>query len=98
MLSSILLVLVFLAIGAATISCWLSRCASGLSFRVSYWFAGYAEHIWRHRVDIFDACRDFSDFYSALKRHAFLHGLAATQARVFSVVVSWVFWAGAPLR
>lgn len=70
---------------------------AGLS-RVSYLFAGYAEHIWRHRVEIYDACRDSLDFYSALKRHAFLHGLAATQARFFFVVVSWVFWTGAPLR
>ena len=40
---------------------------------------GYAQDIWSRRREIFDACRDSSNYYESLKEHAFVHGLAATQ-------------------
>ena len=40
---------------------------------------GYAEDIWTRRHDIYAACAGSQDLYAALKEHACLHGLAATQ-------------------
>ena len=44
---------------------------------------GYGEDIWRRRREIYDACRDSPDYYESLKRHAFLHGLAAAQVPLY---------------
>jgi len=45
------------------------------------WF-GYAEDIWTRRHDIYAACARSKDLYAALKEHASLYGLAATQVLV----------------
>ena len=61
------------------ISSWPSRCTRcHLSLAVLVLFR-YAQDIWSRRREIFDACRDSSNYYESLKQHAFLHGLAATQ-------------------
>ena len=73
---------------AAMTSSWLSCCSLWCFLPSSSALRpGYAEHVWRCRDEIFEACRGSCDLYSALKDHAFLHGLAATQVPVWFVCV-----------